>query len=442
MEPISFVEARTLYCADNLQQLVDFPSECVDLIYLDPPFFSNRLYEVIWGDEAEVRSFEDRWEGGIQVYINWMKERMFELQRVLKPTGSIYLHCDWHAGHYLKVMMDEIFGYKSLQNEIVWFYKTGGTSKRHFSRKHDTILFYTKGANYTFKPQKEKSYLAHKYGFSNVTIEEDEGGWYTEVGMRDVWDIPALRGNQPEAMGYPTQKPEALLERMILASTNKGDLVMDPFCGCGTTIAVAQRLGRQWVGIDISPTAVGLMKRRVEKQGASDVRVVGVPITVQELKELKPFEFQNWVMQRLNGTHSARKTGDMGIDGFSFMAHDPIQVKQSDKVGRKVVDEFETAIERAGKNNGYVVAFSFTKPAREEVARAKAQKKIDIRLIKIADLLGPEDQPDLRAPELSDMFPKPTMSFLDLPLPEARDKKALPSPLELIESDRRSRARA
>ncbi len=102
MEPISFVEARTLYCADNLQQLVDFPSECVDLIYLDPPFFSNRLYEVIWGDEAEVRSFEDRWEGGIQVYINWMKERMFELQRVLKPTGSIYLHCDWHAGHYLK----------------------------------------------------------------------------------------------------------------------------------------------------------------------------------------------------------------------------------------------------------------------------------------------------------------------------------------------------
>ena len=241
MEPISFVEARTLYCADNLQQLIDFPSECVDLIYLDPPFFSNRLYEVIWGDEAEVRSFEDRWEGGIQVYINWMKERMFELQRVLKPTGSIYLHCDWHAGHYLKVMMDEIFGYKSLQNEIVWFYKTGGTSKRHFSRKHDTILFYTKGTNYTFKPQKEKSYLAHKYGFSNVTIEEDEGGWYTEVGMRDVWDIPALRGNQPEAMGYPTQKPEALLERMILASTNKGDLVMDPFCGCGTTIAVAQR---------------------------------------------------------------------------------------------------------------------------------------------------------------------------------------------------------
>jgi SAM-dependent methyltransferase len=222
-----------------------------------------------------------------------------------------------------------------------------------------------------------------------------------------------------------------------LASSDEGDLVLDPFCGCGTTIAVAQRLGRQWIGIDISPTAVGLMKRRVEKAGAEDVHVMGVPITAQELKELKPFEFQNWVMQRLNGTHSPRKTGDMGIDGFSFMQHDPIQVKQSERVGRNVIDNFETAIERAKKSQGYVVAFSFTKGAYEEAARAKAAGRADIKLVKVADLLGPEDQPDLTTPELSAMFPERPQTFLDLPLPDARDRKARPTPDELIESEKR-----
>ena len=179
------------------------------------------------------------------------------------------------------------------------------------------------------------------------------------------------------------------------------------------------------------------MKRRVEKEGASDVRVVGVPVTALELKELKPFEFQNWVMQRLNGTHSPRKTGDLGIDGFSFMHHDPIQVKQSERVGRNAIDNFETAIERANRSAGYVIAFSFTKGAYEEVARAKARRKLDIRLVKVADLLGPDDRPKLKTPELSEMFPQHQMSFLDLPLPEARDKKSRPSPEELIDSDLR-----
>jgi len=427
MDPISFVDARTIYCADNLQQLLNFPSECVDLVYLDPPFFSNRNYEVIWGDEAEVRSFEDRWEGGIQVYINWMQDRVIELHRILKPTGSIYLHCDFHASHYLKVMMDDVFGVQNFLNNIVWCYGLGGSSKRYWPRKHDDLLWYSKTPDGQL--------------FEADMVPATSNRMKGELKKApDYWNIPTINNKAKERLGYPTQKPEALLERIIRSSSPKSGLVLDPFCGCGTTIAVAERLGRQWVGIDISPTAVGLMKRRVEKEGARDVRVVGVPITVQELKELKPFEFQNWVMQRLNGTHSPRKTGDMGIDGFSFMAHDPIQVKQSERVGRNVIDNFETAIERAKKSKGYVVAFSFTKGAYEEAARAKAQKKVDIRMIKIADLLGPRDEPDRRTPELSEMFPKSApMSFLDLPMPEARDKRARPSPFELIESDRRSR---
>lgn len=446
MEPISFVQSRTLYCSDNLEQLVDFPSECVDLIYLDPPFFSNRHYEVIWGDEAEVRSFEDRWEGGVRHYVGWMKERMIELQRVLRPTGSIYLHCDWHANHHLRVMMEDVFK-GHFQNEIVWYYRGGGVSPRRWGRRHDTIFFYANGKEWTFNVDPVRTEysesvmesLPSRYDKSYRGERVYSGYRPNPLGKHpdDVWPIqPLTPSDKKERLGYPTQKPEALLEQIILASSNPGDLVLDPFCGCGTTIAVAQRLGREWIGIDISPTAVGLMKRRVEKLGATDLRVVGLPITVQELRELKPFEFQNQIVQRINGTHSPRKTGDMGIDGFSFMQHDPIQVKQSERVGREVVDSFETAVERVKKDRGFIIAFSFTKGAHEEVARAKQEKGIDIHLIKVADILGPADQPDLRTPELGAMFPKPPKTFLDLPLPEARERNARPTLEELIKSDR------
>lgn len=424
-----------IHCADNLEALARLPADSVDLVYLDPPFFSNRNYEVIWGDEAEVRSFEDRWEGGIQVYIGWMRERMIELHRVLKPTGSIYLHCDWHAGHYLKVMMDGIFGPKLFLNELVWFYKTGGASKRHWSRKHDTILMYIKTKDYTFNRVKEKSYLMHKYGFSNVTIEHDEGGDYTWVNPRDVWDIPALRGNQPEALGYPTQKPEALLSKIIEASCPEGGVVLDPFCGCGTAIAVAQKLDCEWIGMDISPTAVGIMERRLEKLGAK-VRSQGLPITGEDLKQLRPFEFQNWAIQRVEGTHSPKKVGDMGIDGYSFMERLPIQVKQSEGVGRKTVDEFEVAVERAGETKGYIVAFSFTKGAKEEAARVKAEKGLIIELVEITRLIAPPKQ---RYPQLEDLFPKLPATFAGLPLPESRPKASRPSVDELIRSHKTQR---
>jgi hypothetical protein len=133
-----------------LHRLAQFPAEYIDLIYLDPPFFSNRSYAVIWGDEAEVRSFEDRWEGEVNVYVNWMRERVIEMHRVLKPTGTIFLHCDWHAAHYLKVMLDDVFDEKNFQNELIWFYKGGGSSPRRWSRKHDTIFWYSKGKTWTF----------------------------------------------------------------------------------------------------------------------------------------------------------------------------------------------------------------------------------------------------------------------------------------------------
>ena len=189
------------------------------------------------------------------------------MRRVLKETGSIYLHCDPTASHYLKELMDAIFGRKMFRNELIWYYKTGGVSRHWFGKKHDTILFYSKTGDYGFNVQKEKSYLSHRYGFTNIEILEDERGLYRMVTMRDVWDIPALRGNQPETLGYPTQKPLALYERIIKASSNEGGVVLDPFCGCATTPVAAERLNRRWVGMDIWDGAHNVVLERLQKEG-------------------------------------------------------------------------------------------------------------------------------------------------------------------------------
>jgi len=280
-----------LYCGDNLKTLSILEKESIDLIYIDPPFFSNRNYEIIWGDEAEIRSFGDRWEGGINVYVDWMKQRVMELCRVLKPTGSFYLHCDWHAGHYLKVMCDKIFGRNNFQNEIVWCYKTGGASKKRFGRKHDVIFFYTKSNKYTFNPQKEKSYMMHEYGFKKSDFQKDEKGQYSWVIAKDWWELPAIGSATKERLGYPTQKPEALLKKIIKASSNKGDTILDAYCGCGTALAVAEKLGRKWIGIDISPSAIALIKNRISSFASigEDYEIIGMPQEVEDLKKFKPY---------------------------------------------------------------------------------------------------------------------------------------------------------
>lgn len=409
-------ETSTLYCDDNLDRLRAMPDECVDLIYLDPPFFSNRNYEVIWGDEAEVRSFQDRWEGGIHVYVSWMRDRMMQLRRLLKPTGSIYLHCDWHASHYLKVMMDDVFDRGNFLNNVVWLYGLGGSSDRYWPRKHDDILWYSK--------EKDQ----HYFQATRVAATSQRMKGETKKSP-DYWDIPTINNMAKERLGYPTQKPEALLQQVIESSSRPGDVVLDPFAGCGTALVVAERLRRRWVGIDISPTAVELMRRRMGRIGAASISVVGMPTSVDDLRLLKPFEFQNWVINRFVGTHSPRKSGDMGIDGFSFFNRYPIQVKQSEKVGRNVVDNFETAIRRNGDTAGYIVSFSFTRDAREEVARARLSDGLNIKLVTVADLLV--DVPDLQDAESST-----GELFSEAPLIAAREPAARPTAEELLESGR------
>jgi len=313
----------------------------------------------------------------------------------------MYLHCDWHAGHYLKVMMDEVFGYNNFRNEIVWCYRGGGSPKNDFGRRHDIILRYSKTDEYRFYPD------SIRIPYQAEGIERtDDAMWGKHKGTdkiykphplgkipEDWWLMNILNANDPERLGYPTQKPEVLLERIIKASSNEGDLILDAFCGCGTALVVAQVLGRRWVGIDISPSAVTLIKNRLNKIGVSetDIDIIGMPKSAEDLKKFKPYEFQYWAINEMHATPSPRKSGDMGIDGFSFLAHIPIQVKQSEHIGRNVVDNFETALKRYYKHKteemeGYIVAFSFGKGVYEEVVRAKKDGFV-ITLITVQDIL-------------------------------------------------------
>jgi len=363
---------NTLYYGDNLDILKRYiDDESVDLIYLDPPFNSQATYNVLFKEKdgtdaaAQIEAFDDFWhwdeaaaesyfevvESGGQVaeamrafrillgdndmlaYLAMMAPRLIELRRVLKPTGSVYLHCDPTASHYLKVLMDSTFGARQFQNEIVWCYRSGGATKRRFGRKHDVLLFYSKTQEFDFAPQHVPYVMAG--------IKEDERGPYQmQYGKRvdfnpkgaimpDWWEISIISSVSKERLGYPTQKPEALLERVISASSDEGDLVLDPFCGCGTTLAVAQRLGRRWIGIDITHLAIGLMRTRLQDAFGDelDYQVVGEPTALSDAEALAaqdPFQFQWWSLGLVGARPTEEKKGaDKGIDGRLYFHDDP-----------------------------------------------------------------------------------------------------------------------
>jgi len=317
-----------LILGDCLEVLKRLESASVDLIYLDPPFFSKRNYEVIWGDEGEIRSFQDRWAGGIDHYIAWLKDRVQEMHRVLKPTGSLFLHCDWHANAYIRVLiLDQIFGESNFRREIIWQRtNTHNDAKKKIPNVADTIFYYTKSETYTYYPIRgphNEVYLAKVYKYQDAKgrfrldnlantrlrgyMYEYRGykppvnGWrcpletmkrwdeeglihfpkhktgrlafkrYLEtvkgVVMGNIWtDIQNVQALATERIGYPTQKPEALLERIIKMASNEGDTVLDPFVGGGTTVVVAERLNRRWLGIDQSVAAIKVSDLRLSQQ--------------------------------------------------------------------------------------------------------------------------------------------------------------------------------
>src|ERR1017187_2401218 len=295
--------ANRLFFGDNLHIMRQLPSNSIDLIYIDPPFFSGKTFNVIFGDNNEVRSFSDIWEDGMPGFLIWLNVRLFEMKRLLKNTGCIYVHLDWHASHYVKVEMDKIFGYDNFLNEIVWSYETyQGNVKKYFARKHDILLLYKKGDKYTFHQQHlddhEESINYERWKNFIVDGNKIMGDNYPKTDSRfmqrfDKWvrvnkrqpnaddvifeiksfavstcwkDIkPVDPKDKSERIGYPTQKPQALLQRVIESSTNEGDVVADFFGGGGTTATVAQKLNRRWITSDQSRIAVSLISDRVSK---------------------------------------------------------------------------------------------------------------------------------------------------------------------------------
>ena len=304
--PLVNVANRTIFEGDNLDILRGLNDACVDLIYLDPPFNSNKHYAAPIGSKAAGAAFKDMWtlddvdaawhgeiadrepalgaaieaaglthSKGMQSYLLFMGVRLLEMRRVLKPTGSLYLHCDPTASHYLKTVLDAVLGRTNFRNEIVWCYTGPGSPKmRQFNRKHDAILWYAKGDTWTFN--KDSIRISYKPGTAGKLTKTDANVWgaldaetakkYEEKGkIPETWwvDIHRIMPNNKERVGYPTQKPLKLLRRIIKASSNPGDVVLDPFCGCATTCVAAEGLARQWVGIDLSPLAVKLVRERL-----------------------------------------------------------------------------------------------------------------------------------------------------------------------------------
>ncbi len=451
------IDTQVIYCGDNLDRLRKMPDGCVDLIYIDPPFNSNRNYEVFWGETKETRAFEDRHES-TKAYIDFMRPRCVELARVLKPTGSFYHHCDWHASHYVKVMLDQIFGENAFRCEIVWKRTFAhGNVGRNYGNIADSIFFYTASGDYAWNQlftqltdeEIEAKYpyldpdgrrwqsvtlrnpgvrpnLHFPYTASNgVTYQPHPNGWscnlerlqkYDAEGrlhfpskpdgalrlkmyaneskgerLQNIWtDIPPLGANAAERVGYPTQKPVALLERIIQTSSDPDDIVLDAFCGCGTALIASEKLGRRWIGIDISPTACRVMAQRLKKvcglQEGKHFVVRDLPRSEDQLRKMPPFEFQNWAVVALGGIPNKTKTGDKGIDGkiypvsatpeekkaeqgeFDFMdAWYPVQVKQTDKVGRPDIDSFEAVLVREKRTKGFFVSFAYTEGAISEI---------------------------------------------------------------------------
>ena len=341
-----------------------------DLIYLDPPFNSNRDYNILYGTDSDTgrtaqrAAFTDTWSWdaaaeerssrleqvgiaqsdignlacGLKLmlghspmlaYLTYMAERLIEMRRVLKPDGSIYLHCDPTASHYLKAVMDAVFGKTAYRNEIIWGYEKPRSAKRVWRRNHDTLLFYA-GAGHTFNPQRVPT-LDGKFEMRKPVKRPDGSVWHPKEPGKQAgswwYDIPsfATRMTAKERLGYPTQKPLALLERIVKASSNPGDLVLDPFAGCGTAVDAAHRLGRRWAGIDVGVEALRLtLKMRLEPQGVAKVTIHGIPKDLESarlLAETDPFKFEQWIVQHVPGlAHNERPGPDGGVDGRGWTA--------------------------------------------------------------------------------------------------------------------------
>ena len=331
------MQNNNVVCADCLETLKKMKTEKIDLIYLDPPFFTQNIQSLVSSKKNEKFSFCDKWKD-MDEYLKFMEVRLEECKRVLKDTGSIFVHCDRNASHYLKVLLDKIFGTQYFQSEIIWFYKRWSNSKKGLLNNHQVILFYSKTSNFKFNriytdysettnvDQILQDRIKDKNGKSKYKIDENGesviGKSKKGVPLSDVWEIPYLNPKAKERVGYPTQKPLILLEQIIKLVTEEGDIVLDPFVGSGTTVVAAKMLKRGYLGIDISQEAVDLTKERLEKL----VKTESFLLKKGRASYQKQTEQQVELLKMIGAIPVQRNSG---IDGFlkEYIDGKPVSVK-------------------------------------------------------------------------------------------------------------------
>jgi len=438
VERISFghpeLEPNRLFFGDNLHVMRMLPSNSIDLIYIDPPFFSGRSYNVIFGDSNEVRSFTDIWEGGMPGYLTWLNARLLEMKRLLKPTGSIYVHLDWHATHYVRVEMDKIFGYDNFINEIVWCYSGAGTPKDRFARRHDTILWYSKSQKWKFNVDNVRQEYAEatkerfKHYIGNVRDTGDYGLQQLNPKGKhpdDFLTISIIPPSGKERIGYPTQKPVELLGILMDAASDPGDLVADFFCGGGTFPVVAQGLrvkryqgqfihemtnSRRWIASDISRIAVAITADRISRlysgedstsTGKNQVQQTIAPVRdisieywgiyeIPALVDLTDEEFRQFIIAAYNGRIA---TADDQVHGYKEGVPLYVGSASQDKPITKnhVLDFAKVMKTKKGKNHGTILAWAFSQSAQEAARRLEAEQAVTVDFVKI-DLIPIESQ--------------------------------------------------
>ena len=425
----SDLEPNRLIWGDNLHVMRQLPSESVDLIYIDPPFFSNRVYNVIWGDDHEKRSFSDIWRDGLDGYLIWLNARLYEMKRLLKPTGSIYVHCDWHASHYIKVEMDKIFGYDNLLNELVWCYRGGGVPKDRFARKHDTIFWYKKGVQckfnldairvpYSGDSMERLTYTARAFRSSGTydTYRPNKRGKHPEDHLQIQ---PIMPSEKVERIGYPTQKPLELLQLLLEAASDPGDVVADFFVGGGSFVTAAAgarsvrteqgrpavvlvpESARRWIACDQSRVAIAVTAERIKHAAAQREfgDVSGPDFTLEHwgvyeasrLSQAPPEQFRRFVLACYDARIPSRDKGIHGYKGARALV--PVWVGQSDLTGRVTaadVNDFAQSIFRLpryrdeeGLRDGVMLAWGFAPDAARAAAELREREQLSLAFVRL-----------------------------------------------------------
>lgn len=415
VERVSFghpeLEPNRLFWGDNLHVMRQLPSESIDLIYIDPPFFSGRQYNVIFGDQNELRSFSDIWEGGMPGYLIWLNARLYEMKRLLKKTGSIYVHLDWHAVHYVKVEMDKIFGHDVFCNEVIWHYKRWSAQSKAYQRQHDVVLFYRRSEQNTFNVQYEEyteGTLRRWKGIKRKTtiapdgklIQEEDTQGVKGANMGDVWQISVINPAANERIGYPTQKPQELLERILLGSTNEGSVVADFFTGGGTTVAMAQKLKRNWIACDQSRVAVAITADRIARQVEEETdKLFPVPdftiehwgvYEAERLSKMPADQFRAFVIRAFGAVPDSASPHIHGMKGaIPVWVGEPSQRSQ---VSAKDVEDFANAIRRTIRyqqdnlRDGIMLAWAFRPDAMKAAELLREMEQTDLNFIRLEQI--------------------------------------------------------